>query len=134
MRTAAALFVSLALTACTSVAPPPSCLAGRPAVETQLYFGLSMKDRVVNARDWQRFVEREVTPRFPQGYSVADVRGAWLSDEAKRTISENSKLLIRIHGGTATDNDAIAAIITAYKSQFAQESVMRVDQNICVAF
>lgn len=134
MKVAAAIGLALALTACTTVAPPPACLAGKPAVETQLYFGLSKKGGVVTSREWQRFVEREVTPRFPQGYSIADVRGAWLSEETKRTISEDSKLLIRVHDGAPTDNAAIDAIIDAYKRAFAQESVMRVDQSICVAF
>jgi hypothetical protein len=134
MRLVAAVGVSLLLSACSTVAPPAPCLAGKPAVQTELYFGLSTAHGAVSAREWQSFVEREITPRFPQGFSVADVRGAWLSAEAKRTISENSKLLIRVHEGSAADNEAITAIIESYKRAFAQESVMRVDHNICVAF
>lgn len=134
MRTALLLCVSLMLAACTSVGGPGACLAGKPAVQTQLYFGLSKSKGVVSPREWQRFVDREIVPRFPQGFSVADVRGAWLSEEAKRTITENSKLLIRVHDGTAADNAAIGAIIDSYKRAFAQESVMRIDQSICVAF
>ncbi|MBI1212019.1 MAG: DUF3574 domain-containing protein [Alphaproteobacteria bacterium] len=135
MRIVVASLVALALAACSTMTPTPaSCVAGKPAVQTQLYFGLSTKSGAVSPREWRRFVEREITPRFPQGFSVADVRGAWLSEEAKRTISENSKLLIRVHDGTPADNAAITAIIDSYKRDFAQESVMRVDQNICVAF
>lgn len=134
MRLVAAVCVSLLLSACSTVSPPAACLAGKPAVETQLYFGLSTAHGAVSPRQWQSFVEREIAPRFPQGFSVADVRGAWLSAEAKRTISENSKLLIRVHEGSAADNEAITAIIESYKRAFVQESVMRVDQNICVAF
>jgi hypothetical protein len=134
MRIGAAICLSLALTACSTAEQTHACLAGKPAVETQLYFGLSKAHGVVTAREWQSFVERVITPRFPQGYSVAEVRGAWLSKEAKRTISENSKLLIRVHDGSAADNDAINAVIDSYKRAFAQESVMRIDQDICVAF
>jgi hypothetical protein len=134
MRLIAAFCLSLTLAACSTVEQPRACLAGKAAVQTQLYFGLSKTRGVVSPREWQRFVEREISPRFPQGFSVADVRGAWLSEEAKRTITENSKLLIRVHDGSAADNDAINAIIDSYKRAFAQESVMRIDQNICVAF
>ena len=134
MRILAPLCVSLSLAACTTIEQPRACLAGKAAVETQLYFGLSKAHGVVSAREWQSFVEREIVPRFPQGFSVADVRGAWLSEEAKRTITENSKLLIRVHDGSAADNEAINAIIDSYKRAFAQESVMRIDQDICVAF
>lgn len=135
MRLAVLLCVSLALVACTTPGERQStCLSGKPAVQTQLYFGLSKTNGVVTPSEWQRFVDREIAPRFPQGFSVADVRGAWLSEEAKRTITENSKLLIRVHDGTPADNDAIGAIVASYKHAFAQESVMRVDQSICVAF
>jgi hypothetical protein len=128
------LGLALSVAACSTMEAPPACLAGKPAIETQLYFGLSTKNGEVGPREWQRFVDREIAPRFPEGFSVADVRGAWLSTGAKRTISENSKMLIRVHDGTAADSQAIAAIIDAYKRDHAQESVMRVDQNICVAF
>jgi len=134
MKALAAVVLSLALAACSTMEAPRACLAGKPAVQTQLYFGLSKSRGVVSAREWQSFVEREITPRLPQGFSVADVRGAWLSEAAKRTISENSKLLIRVHAGAPADNEAINAVIDSYKRAFAQESVMRVDQNICVAF
>jgi len=135
MRIAVLLCVSLALAACTTPGERMgACAAGKSAVQTQLYFGLSKAKGVVTPREWQRFVEREIVPRFPQGFSVADVRGAWLSEEAKRTITENSKLLIRVHDGTTADNAAIGAIIDSYKRMFAQESVMRIDQGICVAF
>jgi hypothetical protein len=135
LRIVVLLCVSLALAACATPGERQSaCLAGKPAVQTQLYFGLSKTKGVVTPREWQRFVEREIAPRFPQGFSVADVRGAWLSEDTRRTITENSKLLIRVHDGTPADNDAIGAIIDSYKRAFAQESVMRIDQNICVAF
>ena len=135
MKVVAALLSAGLLAACTTMEPAPrSCLAGKPAIETQLYFGLSTTHGVVSAREWQRFVEREITPRFAEGFTIVDARGFWLSAQAKRTISENSKLLIRVHNGSAADNDDSSAIVEAYKRAFAQESVLRIDENICAKF
>jgi hypothetical protein len=125
----------LVLAACTTPdAATNACIAGKPATQTQLYFGLSKVHGMVSPREWRRFVEREIAPRFAQGFSIVDARGAWLGDKTKRTTFENSKVLTRVHDGTPTDNAAIGAIIDAYKAAFAQEAVMRVDLNVCVAF
>jgi hypothetical protein len=124
--------VVLFLAACSSSAPPV-CTSGHTAIETQLYFGLSTKGGTVSAQEWQSFVAREITPRFPEGFTVTDGRGFWLGT-AKKTISENSKIITRIHDADAKDDAAIAAIIADYKRQFAQESVLRVDLPVCAAF
>jgi len=39
-----------------------------------------------------------------------------------------------IHGKDARSNSDIEALRRIYKSRFAQESVMRIDQNVCVQF
>ncbi len=134
MNRLTAVCLALLLAACSTVDPPQACLAGKPMIETQLYFGLSKSHGAVSAREWEGFVEREVTPRFPEGFTILDARGFWLSAQAKHTISENSKVLIRVHDGAAKDNEAIGAIIESYKRAFAQESVLRVDGAICAAF
>ncbi len=134
MRMVIAMGLALVLSAC-SVPNQPHCLAdGKTAIETQLYFGLSKSNGEVSAREWQAFVAHKITPRFPEGFTVLDANGFWLSKNANRTISENSKILISIHNGTAKDNEAINAIIADYKHAFAQESVLRVDENICASF
>jgi hypothetical protein len=134
VKAAIAIGLALELGACAAVDQPRACLAGKPAVETQLYFGLAKSHGAVSAREWQAFVEHEIAPRFPEGFTILDARGFWLSEEAKRTISEDSNVLIRVHDGAAKDNAAIGAIIESYKRTFAQESVLRIDENICAAF
>jgi hypothetical protein len=129
-----AICLALAVAACTAVDQPHACLAGKPAIETQLYFGLAKSHGAVSAREWQAFVEHEIAPRFPEGFTILDARGFWLSEEAKRTISENSKVLIHVHEGGTKNNVAIGAIIESYKRAFAQDSVLRVDETICAAF
>ena len=134
MKRLAAPILALLLAACSTMESPRACLAGKPMIETQLYFGLSKSHGAVSVREWDGFVEREITPRLPQGFTILDAHGFWLSAQAKHTISENSKVLIRVHDGAGKDNEAIAAIIESYKRVFAQESVLRVDEAICAAF
>ena len=134
MKAPIAIGFALALGACSALDQPRACVAGKPAIETQLYFGLAKSQGAVSAREWQAFVEHEIAPRFPEGFTILDARGFWLSEAAKRTISENSKVLIRVHDGAAKDNAAIGSIIESYKRTFAQESVLRIDENICAAF
>jgi hypothetical protein len=134
VRALAIVAFVFSLCACSSVDAPRACLTGKPAVETQLYFGLSRSNGAVSPRQWQDFVAHEIAPRFREGFTVMDGRGFWLSEAAKRTISENSKVLIRVHDGSAKENEAIDTIIESYKHAFAQESVLRVDRGVCAAF
>src|SRR5271168_17538 len=85
---------ALALTACTNHHPAAAgpttapTLTGDPAhpgqtsgwVDTKLYFGLGLADNPnqgVSEARWREFLDREVTPRFPNGLSVLDVYGQW---------------------------------------------------------
>src|SRR5579872_2119619 len=87
--------LALAFVACTHKSPQPLAqaataptLKGDPShpgmtkgwVDTKLYFGLGLIDRPeqgVSEADWRGFLDREVTPRFPNGLSVLDVYGQW---------------------------------------------------------
>jgi hypothetical protein len=49
-------------------------------VDTQLYFGLGPADdasKGISEAEWRKFLDKEVTPRFPAGLSVVDVYGQW---------------------------------------------------------
>lgn len=109
------------------------CTTGKPAVQTQLYFGLNMEGGAVSEKEWRTFVASEIAPRLAEGFTIVDARGFWLGQD-KRPVAENSKLLIRIHHGTAEEVEALAGIIRTYKKSFAQESVLRVDAPVCAAF
>jgi len=133
-----ALF-ALGLTGCVTPVPqasaPASCAKGDAMVETQLFFGMSKpKGGTVSAAQWDAFVKRDVTPRFPEGFSVIDGAGFWLDGQTKRTISEKSKVIVRMHAGNAEADQVISAIIDGYKAQFEQEAVLRVDRPVCATF
>src|SRR5579859_7816296 len=49
-------------------------------VDTKLYFGLGPDgepEKGVTETGWRAFLDKEVTPRFPDGLSVFDVYGQW---------------------------------------------------------
>lgn len=136
---ASALASSLLLGACVGVpapeATPSACRVGDALVETQLFFGLSKpKGGVVSAKAFNSFVAREVAPRFPEGFTVIDSAGFWRDGTSGRTISEKSKVIVRLHSGDAAADQAIGAIIQSYKVTFEQEAVLRIDRPVCAKF
>ena len=111
-----------------------ACPADNAMVQTTLYFGLSRPaGKDITAEEWQQFVDRDVTPRFRDGLTVFDAHGQWLGQNGQ-VVREQSKALMVIHGHDAQSEAGIEALRQGYKSRFAQESVMRVDQPVCVQF
>jgi hypothetical protein len=111
-----------------------SCRVGDPMTQTTLYFGLNRPTGpAIGAAEWQSFVDRQVTPRFKDGLSVFDAKGQWLGHDGK-LARENSKALMLIHASGNESETNIEALRSSYKQQFAQDSVMRVDAPVCVAF
>jgi hypothetical protein len=135
----AAAALAIALSGC--VAPSQknavdaqSCKVENQMQQTTLYFGLSRPaGKDITAQEWQQFVDRDVTPRFKDGLTVFDARGQWLGNNGT-VAREQSKALMLIHGKDAQSETNIEALRGIYKSRFAQESVMRVDQPVCVQF
>ncbi|HEY2454097.1 MAG TPA: DUF3574 domain-containing protein [Scandinavium sp.] len=140
----AAIAFAFALSGCTTashtgtspktVADTQSCKADNQMQQTTLYFGLSRPaGKDITPQEWQQFVDNDVTPRFRDGLTVFDARGQWLGNDGK-VAREQSKALMLIHGKDAQSESNIDALRGVYKSRFAQESVMRVDQPVCVQF
>ena len=111
-----------------------ACPADNAMVQTTLYFGLNRPAGAqITGNEWQQCVDQDVTPRFRDGLTVFDARGQWLGNDGK-VAREPSKALMLIHGKDAQSEKNIEALRGIYKSRFAQESVMRVDQPVCVQF
>jgi len=126
-------------TSATSPAEPvalPACngWGGKPVARTELFFGLARPDgSMVSGDEFQRFVDHEVTPRFPSGLTLLGGNGQF-RDASGVTIRENSKLLILLYAYDRDNSRKIEAIRTAYAKTFQQESVLRVDGSSCVSF
>lgn len=138
VRSVATIAAVLAVFGCAGVPAPEAaraCRLGDAMVETQLFFGLSKpQGGTVSERDWRAFVTAEIAPRFPEGFSVLDGAGFWRDAASAKTISEKSKVVVRMHAEGADADAAIAAIVAAYKTRFQQDAVMRVDRPVCAQF
>lgn len=134
------VIVSLSLAATLAGCAPhaadqaQSCAVQNRMTQTTLYFGLNRPSGpVITGEEWQRFVDNDVTPRFRDGLTVFDARGQWLGNDGK-VAREPSKALMLIHSNDSASEKGIEALRGIYKSRFAQESVMRVDERVCVQF
>ncbi|GGN18730.1 DUF3574 domain-containing protein [Streptomyces fuscichromogenes] len=110
---------------------------GKPYVETRLFFGTARPDGgpAVTDRQFTAFVDKEVTPDFPDGLTVQNGRGQWR--DAHGTIEkERSYELILLYPETVAkaSDRKIEEIRRAYEKAFAQESVGRVDERARVDF
>ena len=120
-------------------------LSGDPAhpdrtsgwVDTRLYFGLGPADHPeqgINEVHWREFLDREVTPRFPDGLSVSDVYGQWQGKGQTAPERLRSKVLIIDYLDSPENREKIEAIRKAWKAMTGDQSVMRVTQPADVSF
>ena len=152
-RALLASFLAPALVGCVYKDPPPQpqpqaaapALRGDPAhpaqttgwVDTRLYFGLGPADHPeqgVSESAWRTFLDREVTPRFPDGLSVVDVYGQWQGNNQPSPERLRSKMLIIDYPDTAENRARIDAIRLAWKQKTGDQSVMRVTEPADVSF
>jgi Protein of unknown function (DUF3574) len=108
--------------------------AGKHVARTELFFGLQKANGMeVNNGEFQRFLDREVTPRFPDGFTVISAQGQF-KDARGAILQERSKLLILLYPIAATSNQQIEQIRKAYITALQQQSVLRADNLSCAAF
>jgi hypothetical protein len=124
----------MSLTACVSP-QQPRCHSGEQlAVEDILYFGQQKPNGVITNEEWARFLQEVVTPRFPGGLTViSDASGQWLSPNGS-LMRESTRILQLVHPDDDAIDALLAKVISEYKTQFNQESVLRVKVKACVAF
>ena len=106
-------------------------------VDTKLYFGLGPADHPeqgVSETEWRDFLDKEVTPRFPDGLSVVDIYGQWQGKNETAPERLRSKLLIIDHPDTAENRARIDAIRSAWKQRTGDQSVLEVSEPADVSF
>ncbi len=100
----------------------------------ELVFGRNEGERLaVNEDDWRRFIDEEVTPRFPDGLSVMDVQGQWRAPGGM-LVREPSKIVYLVLDGGPDDPAKITHIRDSYKQRFRQKSVLLVSQKACISY
>jgi hypothetical protein len=128
---------SLFLVCSTAVsAPAAECHAGlKPQEIAEFLFGRNIGDRLgVSEARFQRFVAREISPRFPDGLTILDGQGEWRDTARGTTVHEPSKVVEIVLPGRPDDLDALNQIAAAYKSAFHQHSVGILVRSACVSF
>lgn len=145
--------ILIALTGCASEPLPPvhtkdpasSTLQGdptRPAeakwLRTELYFSLGRVgggvQEVISPAQWQAFLDTEVTPRFPAGFSVLDAYGQWRDQGAKEPERLLTKVIVKLHEDNAQNAERIEAIRLAWKRVTGDLSVLKVSQAAQISF
>ena len=121
--------------------------AARPAlaqhwVRSELYFGVgeeggtserTQTDAITEAQ-WRAFLDKEVTPRFPDGLTVFDAYGQWLFRGAAEPNRLRTKVLVVLHENTPQRRNDIEAIRLAWKKATQHQSVLWAQQAVEVSF
>jgi hypothetical protein len=101
----------------------------------ELLFGRDIGRRLgVNESAWARFAAREITPRFPAGFTVSEASGQWRDRSNGAIVREPSKRVEIVLPGAADDEARIDEIVAAYKRHFHQQSVAVIVRPACVSF
>jgi Protein of unknown function (DUF3574) len=134
-RWSAVIMGALSLSACASISPF-TCSSGATAqLKAELLLGRNIGDQLgVSEDDFHRFLAAEVTPRFPDGFTVFDGRGQYRDGTTGRIVREPSKILVLIISDDKSEREKLSAIAEAYKKRFRQQSVGTVIRLVCASF
>jgi uncharacterized protein DUF3574 len=112
------------------------CRGGqKPSQVAELMFGRKIGDRIgVSEGEWGRFVDREITPRFPAGLTVFNAAGQWRDKDSNKIVREPSKIVQIVLPGDDGEFSRLNEIAEAYKTRFKQQSVGVIVRPACVSF
>ncbi len=141
-----ALVLWLGVTGAASAAAPSASPSESPAADggsvtlarvpatlytrTELFFGSLKPDGSLVSEDaFLRFLDAEITPRFPNGLTLLTGLGQFLTAQGV-IIQEPSRLLILLYPveERRDSSEKIEQIREQYKQMFDQESVLRADR------
>lgn len=130
MRAVWAAILALALAGCMT--PRGGCPAGQAQLRTAQLFLSAKPPARISDRDIRKFIDTEVTPRFPEGVTVVDGGGQWRGDE-NRLIREASKVVMIVLPEKGDPLGKVEAVRAAYRARFKQESHVVTPPPSCVA-
>ena len=135
MANALLLLLAVSIAGSAPLAPPAP---GDDWLRTELYFGRAIPASAgggeVTDEAWEAFVAEEITPRFPDGLTVAPVAGQWRDAASGRVVRERTSVVVVYHPPGRDAGERVEAVRRAYQRRFAQDSVMRVTSRARVAF
>jgi hypothetical protein len=102
------------------------------AVGLKLYFGRDVPGGgFVDDAQWSDFAARVLTPAFPEGFTEYAAVGQWRDSRNGRIVRERSFVVERV-GAVAPEK--VEAVVRAYRTEFKQEAVGMVSDEVCAAF
>ncbi|MGR4882928.1 DUF3574 domain-containing protein [Streptomyces sp. LARHCF249] len=110
---------------------------GQPYQETRLYFGTERTDghSPVGEQEFMRFLDREITPAFPEGLTVHDGYGQWRGQDGKAVRESSYEVVLLYPEKEAGERSGrIERIRRAYEDQYQQDSVGRSDDKLTAEF
>lgn len=130
----AALALALLAGGCAAP-PPPHCEAGLAAATGfTAMFGLTRQGQRIPQPAWDSFEARELTARFPGGYTLTEATGTWRNRQGGTTREPSRFFFVLVPAAQAAEVRAgLDAAREAYRRDFAQESVGLMVQPACVA-
>ena len=119
----------------TAIAPTTAPPIGDRFVRTELFFGTDRPGPDVTDAEFQRFVNRIVTPRFPDGLTQYDAQGQF-RDSSGRVVQERAKVIVLLYpeADAGVSSVRVEQIRNVYEKSFDQESVLRADSVDRVSF
>jgi hypothetical protein len=100
-----------------------------------LFFGEAIPGRAnLTDKEWQDFMTDTVSANLPDGYTVLNANGAWMSPKTRRTVREATKLLMVALPIAPDSTTAVNRIRTEYQNRFHQQLVGLTTQQACGAF
>src|SRR5579862_6545413 len=128
---ALSVVAAAALSACATPLPKLVTAAARPCPNggyrqtAELVFGRVSGDGKggVSEVEFAKFLDGEVSPRFPQGMTVIDAEGRWTPPPGSM-IRSPAKMVMIILPGKADDAKKLDAVRVAYKTRFHQPSAL----------
>ncbi|RSS78420.1 DUF3574 domain-containing protein [Streptomyces sp. WAC06614] len=104
--------------------------------ETRLYFGTQRTGGgEVREQEFAAFLDRVVTPAFPEGLTLHEGRGQWREQDGD-LVRERSYELVLLYPETEAEerNVRVERIRRAYERTYDQDSVGRSDDQVTVDF
>ncbi|MGW0361964.1 DUF3574 domain-containing protein [Streptomyces sp. NPDC002990] len=110
---------------------------GQPYQETRLYFGTDRPGGrdPIGEGEFMRFLDREITPRFPEGLTVHDGYGQWRGRNGAAVRETSYEVVLLYPEKEAGERSArIERIRQAYEDRYQQDSVGRSDDKVTAEF
>ena len=92
---------------------------------------LALAGKRVSEDEWQQFLADTVTPRFPAGPTVIDVKGQW-QEPGRNVRQEETKMLLGLlDAADGEELRLINKISDEFTGRFHRDPVFRIIHEVC---